>query len=242
MSAVLPVGGADAFESSGLSLGGLVPLSASDYPGCLAAVLFCRGCPWRCRYCHNAHLQSFGASEIALADVYRFLGTRSGLLDAVVFSGGEATFQNGLLSAVKAVRELGFKVGLHTAAPSLDLLERVLSFVDWVGLDVKAAPEAYPLTTGVADSGKNIPEVLETLLAARVDFEARTTVHSGLINNLQLLELAKYLSGLGVKKYAIQMFRGTGCTDAELVHSNFPMDANIIQKISVLFEKFTLRA
>lgn len=32
---------------------GLVPLTTLDYPGLLACVLFCQGCAWRCRYCHN---------------------------------------------------------------------------------------------------------------------------------------------------------------------------------------------
>ena len=73
-----------------LRVGGLTPLSTTDYPGELAAVVFCQGCPWRCGYCHNPHLLSVrGASEIAWVDVLAFLRRRQGLLDAVVFSGGE---------------------------------------------------------------------------------------------------------------------------------------------------------
>ena len=39
-----------------LRVGGLTRLSTADYPGELAAVVFCQGCPWRCGYCHNPHL------------------------------------------------------------------------------------------------------------------------------------------------------------------------------------------
>ncbi len=39
--------------SATLRVGGLVPLTTLDYPGLLACVLFCQGCAWRCRYCHN---------------------------------------------------------------------------------------------------------------------------------------------------------------------------------------------
>ena len=42
-----------------LRVGGLTPLSASDYPDRLAAVIYCQGCAWRCTYCHNAHLLGF---------------------------------------------------------------------------------------------------------------------------------------------------------------------------------------
>ncbi|MEX0638685.1 MAG: anaerobic ribonucleoside-triphosphate reductase activating protein, partial [Burkholderiales bacterium] len=36
-----------------LRVGGLTRLSAADYPGKLAAVVYCQGCAWRCGYCHN---------------------------------------------------------------------------------------------------------------------------------------------------------------------------------------------
>ncbi len=42
--------------SATLRVGGLVPLTTLDYPGLLACVLFCQGCAWRCRYCHNPEL------------------------------------------------------------------------------------------------------------------------------------------------------------------------------------------
>ncbi|MBI3069525.1 MAG: 4Fe-4S cluster-binding domain-containing protein, partial [Betaproteobacteria bacterium] len=73
-----------------LRVGGLVPLTTTDYPGRLAAVVFCQGCPWRCGYCHNPHLlPARRTAPIAWHAVRDFLERRRGLLDAVVFSGGE---------------------------------------------------------------------------------------------------------------------------------------------------------
>jgi len=46
-----------------LRIGGFVPFTAIDYPGHLAAVIFCQGCPWRCRYCHNPHLLASRSSD-----------------------------------------------------------------------------------------------------------------------------------------------------------------------------------
>ncbi|UUZ52466.1 hypothetical protein LP419_23705 [Massilia sp. H-1] len=40
-----------------LRVGGVTPFTATDYPGLLSAVVFVQGCPWRCGYCHNPHLQ-----------------------------------------------------------------------------------------------------------------------------------------------------------------------------------------
>jgi pyruvate formate lyase activating enzyme len=56
--------------------------------------VFCQGCPWRCGYCHNPHLIPATVNQrIDWVEVMRFLGRRRGLLDAVVFSGGEPTLQ-----------------------------------------------------------------------------------------------------------------------------------------------------
>ena len=77
-----------ACDAGAIRVGGLTPLSSTDYPGYLAAVVFCQGCPWRCGYCHNPHLVP-GTKEAAVAwdEVMAFLHKRQGLLDAVVFSG-----------------------------------------------------------------------------------------------------------------------------------------------------------
>ncbi len=40
-----------------LDVGGLVPLSTTDFPDKLSAVVFLQGCPWKCLYCHNPGLQ-----------------------------------------------------------------------------------------------------------------------------------------------------------------------------------------
>lgn len=73
-----------------LKVGGLVPFTATDYPGQFAAVVFVQGCPWRCGYCHNPHLQPRSQpAEIEWDALLAFLARRVGLIDAVVFSGGE---------------------------------------------------------------------------------------------------------------------------------------------------------
>ena len=99
-----------------LEVGGLLPLSTTDFPDRLSAVVFLQGCPWRCRYCHNPELQARASTgELAWRTVLDFLDRRAGLLDAVVFSGGEPTLQAGLARAVEDVRRRGFAAGLHTA-------------------------------------------------------------------------------------------------------------------------------
>lgn len=99
-----------------LKVGGITPFTATDYPGKLAAVMFVQGCPWRCGYCHNPHLQPrLVHSPMPWPPVLELLRRRIGLIDTVVFSGGEPTIDPALAHAIGAVRALGFEVGLHTA-------------------------------------------------------------------------------------------------------------------------------
>lgn len=201
-----------------LRVGGLTPLSTADWPGMLAAVVFCQGCPWRCNYCHNPHLiPPRGDTEIPWDEVLAFLHRRQGLLDGVVFSGGEPTLQPGLAEAMRAVRALGFKVGLHTGGAYPRRLAEVLSLVDWVGLDAKAPFAEYPRITGVAGSGVPAMASLEHVLASGVAHEIRTTVHPTLLSHADVACLAQELSARGVTRHVIQAFRSQGCADARLV-------------------------
>ncbi|MFH1045291.1 MAG: anaerobic ribonucleoside-triphosphate reductase activating protein [Pseudomonadota bacterium] len=195
-----------------LRIGGLTPLSATDYPGELAAVVYCHGCPWRCRYCHNSHLQAGTAeSGIAWSEVLGFLRRRRGLLDAVVFSGGEPTAQPGLARAMRAAKDLGYRIGLHSAGIYPRRFAQLLPLVDWVGFDAKAPFDAaYERITGVRSSGKAALASAVALLASGIDCEFRTTWHAGILSPAELERLTRTLADLGVRRYALQEFRASG--------------------------------
>jgi pyruvate formate lyase activating enzyme len=189
-----------------LRVGGLIPLTTIDYPGELAAVVFCQGCPWRCRYCHNGHLLDSGTpTRIAWEEAIGFLERRRGLLDAVVFSGGEPTAQHALPDAVDQVRALGFKVGLHTAGSYPDQIAMLLPRLDWIGLDIKALPQDYPDLTGVRGSGEKAWASLNLLLRNRVPFDVRVTVLNALLPDEHLLRLVGRLRELGVTESQLKL-------------------------------------
>ena len=152
-----------------LRVGGLTPLSASDYPDRLAAVVFCQGCAWRCTYCHNPELlDCSGQQLVPWPAVLAFLEKRRGLLDAVVFSGGEPTLQRSLPEAMREVKELGYLVGLHTAGIAPRMLARVLPLVDWVAMDLKAGWDEHHRVTQVAGSGARARRSMELIRASGV--------------------------------------------------------------------------
>lgn len=143
-------------------------------------------------------------------DVIAFLKTRTGLLDGVVFSGGEPTIQATLPAAMREVRELGFAIGLHTGGPVPGRLAEVLPLVDWVGFDVKAPFADYARITGVPGSGDPALSSLRELVASGVEFEARTTVHPDLLSSDDLERMSIELSAEGVTRWAVQSYRTEG--------------------------------
>ena len=230
--------------AAALKVGGLTPFTATDYPGKLAAVVYVQGCPWRCGYCHNPHLQTRTASSpLDWAQLLARLQRRVGLVDAVVFSGGEPCIDPALEHAMVQVRALGFGVGLHTSGAYPRRLARVLPRVDWVAMDVKTSFQDYERITGIADSGRHAWESAQAVLASGVAHEFRTTVHPSLHTEPEILALAQSLSALGVQNYALQVFRSTGCADENLnaqSTAGYPGAAWVAQ-VSALFSSFSLR-
>lgn len=199
-----------------LCLGGLVPWSTIDYPGHQAAVLFCAGCPWRCRYCHNSHLWD-RHSRISWTEVEGFLAKRHGLLDAVVFSGGEPLAQSAAVrTALIEIRQAGFGTAIHTAGVSPRRLAQILPLVDWVGLDVKAPFSRYVAVTQYQRSHDAARESIKILLASGKPYELRTTVHPALLSGRDLMTLVAELVELGADHLTLKDFRPTGCRDTEL--------------------------
>ena len=227
-----------------LRIGGLTPLSTTDWPGMLAAVVFCQGCPWRCGYCHNPGLiPPQGEHEVRWESVLELLQRRRDLLDGVVFSGGEPTLQSGLDDAIREVRALGFKIGLHTGGIYPQRLEAILPLVDWVGMDVKAPFPDYARITGAPGSGARAQDSLKLILASGVAHEIRTTVHPALLADEDVLAIAGDLAARGVKHYVIQAFRSQGCQDEMLVESKArgrPLTA-LGRDMADRFESFSVR-
>jgi pyruvate formate lyase activating enzyme len=207
-----------------LQVGGLTPLTSIDYPGELATVVFCQGCPWRCGYCHNPDLLAPRSQHpLPWPQVMDFLRRRQGLLDAVVFSGGEPTLQWALGEAMDEVRSLGFRIGLHTAGIYPRRLSALLPRLDWVGLDIKALPEDYRALTGAPDAGERAWRSLHLLLASGIPLEVRTTLvppgetfREGHSNpgddgdghfHFQVTTLMYRLATAGVQHYALQIIR-----------------------------------
>ncbi|MDO4938090.1 MAG: anaerobic ribonucleoside-triphosphate reductase activating protein, partial [Sutterellaceae bacterium] len=68
-----------------LRIAAVTPFTSIDYPGKLSAVVFVRGCPWKCVYCQNPWMQDRRPQEgdSDWSRVIDLLKRRQGLLDGV---------------------------------------------------------------------------------------------------------------------------------------------------------------
>ena len=151
----------------------------------------------------------------------------------------------GLGIAIREVRALGYRIGLHTGGTHPRRLAQVLPDVDWVGLDIKAGFQDYARVTQVAGSGEPARASLRAVLDSGVDFECRTTAHPDLIDANGLLTLGRELADLGVRRYAVQVFRPQGCTDEDLNARGRSLrdwpGAAVQDALTALFDAFELR-
>ena len=200
-----------------LRVGGFEPLTTIDYPGELACVVFTQGCPWRCRYCHNHELIAANQpTQFDWRQILEFLQRRKGLLDAVVFSGGEPLLQTHLIEAMHQVKALGYKVGLHTGGAYPKRFQQCLSLVDWVGFDVKHLPDCYLQVTQTPDSAAKAWRSLEMLLDSGVAHQLRLTRHPALMSEAQLTQLQHIIQHNYHSELVLQTCNTNHCLDSTL--------------------------
>lgn len=203
-----------AWTADDLVIAGLTPMSSCDWPGRLVATLFLQGCPWRCTYCHNhSILDPRAPGQVEWSQVRDLLVRRVGLLDGVVFSGGEPTRQPALVEAMREVRDAGFGVGLHTGGAYPRRLEALLPLVDWVGFDVKAPRQLYRAIVRVGGETTAADQAFASLrmvLDAGVDVQVRTTVDPTVLSDDDVRALTDELHALGVREHVLQQVRPDG--------------------------------
>lgn len=230
-----------------IKIGGVERFSLVDFPDNVAAVIFMQGCPWRCPFCYNTHLQAADNSgTIDCEKFFAFLQKRKGVLDAVVFSGGEPLLQPELIDAVKTVKDMGFKIGMHSGGYNPEAFARVLPLLDWVGFDVKApfVEEHYQRATGSKVPLKNVLASLDMLIGSGKAFETRTTCDPRLLGVKDIYTIADSLKERGVRNYHLQKYRPipSDTESTETMCNRFFEDKALLAYLQNNFKVFDTRS
>lgn len=207
------------------------PFTLLDYPDRTACILWFAGCNMRCPYCYNPDIVK-GKGKFGEKDVYKFLLKRKGLLDGVVFSGGECTLHPEIFTLAARIKEMGFLVKIDTNASRPDVVAQIIAhnLVDYFAIDFKANRQSFGKVTGTHLFPKFI-ESLDILLKSSVPFEIRTTVHSSLITAGELEDMFLIIRKAGYKgKYYIQHFENGSDTLGKINRSDLTVCNQLVRK------------
>jgi pyruvate formate lyase activating enzyme len=189
-------------------IGGLVKFSLNDYPGKASAVIFTMGCNFRCGYCHNPELvlPEKYAEEIPPDEIYDFLESRKGKLDAVVITGGEPTQHHDLGRMLAKIKSMGFLVKLDTNGTRPEFLEKIIweGNIDYIAMDIKAPFYDYQKITGVPIAMEKLKKSVDIIMGSGLPHEFRTTTVKSLTSFDDLREIAQSIKG--ADKYFLQRF------------------------------------
>ncbi len=202
-----------------MRIGGFQKLSLVDYPGKVSAIVFTKGCNFRCKFCYVPQLvlpermESIG--DFPEEEIFSYLEKNRGLVDAVVITGGEPTIQPDLVEFVERIKSMGFLVGLETNGTNSKVLERLIDegLVDYVGMDIKTRLEfgKYREMVGgvlTEEMFENVQRSIELLMNSKIEYDFRTTIAKEIISKDDIVEICKRIRGARV--YYLQNFRWYG--------------------------------
>jgi pyruvate formate lyase activating enzyme len=193
----------------------------------------------RCLYCYNPEIVQ-GKGTLSFEEIIPFLHSRKNLLDAVVLSGGECVMHKNFIPFVTEIKKLGFLVKIDTNGSSPDVMQKLLflHLVNYVALDFKAPKSKFKAVTK-SDLYAPFEETLDLILKAKIPFEVRTTYHSDLLTEEDLVAMVHFLETKNyVGNYYIQYFRNNVNTLDKLERSNNNID---YKKLSTPTIKVILR-
>ncbi len=215
----------------------ITPLTYLDYPKKAACILWYTGCNLRCPYCYNPELVLAGKVKGPEIDEMAFLRERAGFLDAVVLSGGEASLVEDLPELCERIHELGYLVKIDTNGSNPDVLGELLErrLVDYVAMDNKMPSSRSWNLPGGARLFDRFHDSLKRLQASGIPYEVRTTVHPGLLDEADILQMVRECHERGYEgTYYLQFFFNAGKTLGNLQPPTRRYDRGLLDRFSPL--------
>ena len=230
-------------------IGGLQKFSLLDYPERVSAIVFTQGCNFRCQFCYNPMLvwpREVGKSkykqkdhpQIKEDDLFVFLASRAGKLDAVVVTGGEPCLQADLPEFIGKIKQLGFLVKLDTNGSYPEVLEKLLKekLIDYIAMDLKAPGEKYKeATSGLADFQKAKKSV-KIIMKSGLPYEFRTTVVPELLNKDDIAVMGKIIKN--ADKWYLQNFKSNVALVERELEGRVPYNARQMREMAEIGREY----
>jgi pyruvate formate lyase activating enzyme len=235
-------------------IGGLQQFSLLDYPGCVSAIVFTQGCNFRCQFCYNPMLvwpetvgklkyardieQQKDHPKIKEDDLFVFLESRAGKLDAVVVTGGEPCLHKDLTEFIQKIKKLGFLVKLDTNGSYPETLEKLLEkkLIDYIAMDLKAPAEKYDEITGIKGNFNNIQKSVKLIMQSGLPYEFRTTVVPNLLNKDDINEMGKIIKG--ARAWYLQGFKSSEDLINQALKNKVPYNSRQMKEMADIGSKY----
>jgi len=237
-------------------IGGLQKFSLLDYPGRVSAIIFTKGCNFRCQFCYNpmlvwpievskskyAHLKNGEQQKVHPTinqdELFVFLKSRAGKLDAVVLTGGEPCLQKDLPEFIRKIKALGFLVKLDTNGSHPEVLAKLIKekLVDYIAMDLKAPEDKYKTVTGVRADFKKVRRSVKLIMRSDLPYEFRTTVVPGLINKDDIAAMGRIIKG--ADKWYLQNFKSNIALVERELEGRVPYNARQLKALAEIGKKF----
>lgn len=210
---------------SSIEIGGML-VSSVEFPGKMSLVIFTAGCMLRCPYCHNPGIIK-GGVKMGINEIFKEIDDSLDFIDSVVLTGGEPLIQNeGIFEIVKYCKNIKLDIKIDTNGYYPERLEKLMMYVDYVALDIKAPFNKYKEVIG-EDIGENVRKSMEICSKSpETYFECRTTYVPGLMVPEDIVEIAKNIS---CDTYTIQQFRNKTVLDEKLKETPSPSRKELIE-------------
>ncbi|PKL72145.1 anaerobic ribonucleoside-triphosphate reductase activating protein [Candidatus Kuenenbacteria bacterium HGW-Kuenenbacteria-1] len=188
-------------------IGGLQKVSLIDYPDKICAIIFTKGCNFKCGFCHNSGLVLFDKQQSTIKEekIFEFLEKRKKRLDGICITGGEPTLQKDLPEFLNKIKKMGFLIKLDTNGTNPEMLKKIIKkkLVDYIAMDIKAPFSKYENITGAKVDLNKTKQSIKIIMNFS-DYEFRTTIVPNLIKEEDIVFIAKQIQG--AKKYFLQQF------------------------------------
>jgi len=216
-----------------IKIKGFEKTSLVDWEGKISSVIFLPLCNFACGYCHSWPLVKNWQTlpDFSLEKILKFLEKKKGWIDGVVITGGEPTIHGSDLKfLLKKIKEIGFLTKIDTNGSNPDLLEELIEekIVDYIAMDIKSSPEKYAKATRTKVDLKKINQSIALLITKNLDYEFRTTVVPGIVEEKDIIKIGSWIKG--AKVYALQQFRNIEVAQKEYTRIN-PYSKEEIQKM-----------
>jgi len=191
-----------------MKIGGFIKASLIEFPPYICCVIFTQGCNFRCYYCHNPELvyPELFCPTLSIEEIFRYILRRKNMIDGVVFCGGEPTIQKDLFDVIYEIKNMGFLIKLYTNGSNPEVLEKVLPYIDFVSVDIKAPleEEKYTLVCRAKVDVNKIIESINILRNSNLQYEFRTTYDPTVMPEKWINEIQSFIlpKEKHIKQYA----------------------------------------